>query len=105
MAVRAHCRSSLTRRQSKPSCRGAATNVRTNRTRAGASRNPVADSETRIGKQVSFGFDVTTLRFDAPVFLWLLVIPSVLFVICLWQMGRRRRDVRNFSQRRTLLIR
>ncbi len=40
-----------------------------------------------------------SLRFGAPLYLWLLVVPGLLFLAWGWQALRRRRDVRTFRQR------
>ena len=49
--------------------------------------------------------DFSTVRFEEPQYLWLLVAPAVLLVVWLWQAGRRRGDVHRFTRHRTLPVR
>src|SRR4029453_4498892 len=49
--------------------------------------------------------DFSTVRFEEPQYLWLLVAPAVLLVVWFWQTGRRRGDVHRFAQHRTLPVR
>lgn len=46
--------------------------------------------------------DLSNLRFAAPGFLPLLVVPALLFVLWVWQAARRRRDVRQMRRHRRL---
>jgi Ca-activated chloride channel family protein len=46
--------------------------------------------------------DLETIRFGEPVFLWLLIVPAVLFGLWMWQLGTRRRDARQYRVHRTL---
>src|SRR5881227_1086253 len=50
-------------------------------------------------------FDVSTLRFAQPEYLWLLIVPGVLVVIWVWQLTARRRDARRYRQHRRLPVR
>jgi len=43
--------------------------------------------------------DTETLRFGAPLFLWLLTVPAGLLLLWTWQLLRRRRDGRAYRQR------
>ena len=45
------------------------------------------------------------LRFEEPLYLWLLIAPAVLGLLWVWQLGRRRRDLRVSQQRRTVPVR
>ena len=49
--------------------------------------------------------DFTTVRFEDPQFLWLLLAPAVLLVLWFWQAARRRGDARRYAHRRTLPVR
>ncbi len=49
--------------------------------------------------------DVETLRFGEPLYLWLLVVPALLFVLWCWQVVRRRIDARKFRASRVLPVR
>src|SRR4051812_30864709 len=49
--------------------------------------------------------DLSTVRFDEPRFLWLLIAPAILLGLWVWQAGRRRGDAHRFSHRRTLPVR
>jgi Ca-activated chloride channel family protein len=49
--------------------------------------------------------DFDTLRFAAPIFLWLLVVPAVLLGLWGWRVYRRRADVRRLRSERTLPVR
>ena len=51
------------------------------------------------------GVDVNSIRFAEPLYLWLLILPSVLLVVWVWQLSRRRRDARRFRQHRRLPVR
>src|SRR6266850_2437393 len=50
-------------------------------------------------------FDVNTLRFAQPEYLWLLIVPGVLVIIWCWQLTARRRDARRYRQHRRLPVR
>jgi len=41
-------------------------------------------------------FDVSSLRFLQPEYLWLLVAPGILLVVWFWQLAARRRDARRY---------
>ena len=49
--------------------------------------------------------DLGQIAFGDPDYLWLLVVPGVLFVVWIWRFVRRRRDNRLLALRRTLPIR
>lgn len=49
--------------------------------------------------------DVGTLRFEAPVMLWLLVVPAALAAVWAWRLARRRADVRRLRTARVLPVR
>ena len=56
------------------------------------------------------GFTVPTVNWEAlefgqPDYLWLLVAPAVLLVVWLWQVMRRRTDIRNYSRHRAVPVR
>jgi Ca-activated chloride channel family protein len=46
-----------------------------------------------------------TVRFAAPEYLWLLIVPGVLLGGWIWQLTARRRDTRRFRQHRRLPVR
>ena len=46
--------------------------------------------------------DLAGLRFNAPVYLPLLIIPALLLVVWFWQAWRRRRDVLQMRAHRRL---
>ena len=48
------------------------------------------------------GVDLSTVRFEAPQTLWLLVAPAFLLCAWVWQLVQRRADARRFAARRTL---
>jgi hypothetical protein len=48
------------------------------------------------------GLDLSALRFDAPRFLPLLVVPAVLLIVWVWQAWRRRNDIYRMRRRREL---
>ena len=52
-----------------------------------------------------FKVDLDTVRFADPGFLWLLIVPAALLFVWAWQLGRRRRDARQFRQHRRLPVR
>jgi len=49
--------------------------------------------------------DFTTVRFEEPQFLWLLLAPAVLLALWFWQAARRRGDAHRYAHRRTLPVR
>ena len=49
--------------------------------------------------------DLKTVRFEEPQYLWLLVVPAVLFVLWFWQAAKRRGDVRQLAHRRLMPVR
>lgn len=49
--------------------------------------------------------DFSTFRFAQPLYLWLLIVPATLFVLWLWQVFRRRADVRRCVRERLLPVR
>jgi Ca-activated chloride channel family protein len=49
--------------------------------------------------------DVETLRFESPVFLWLLVLPAALAALWVWRFVRRRADVHRLKAGRVLPVR
>ena len=49
--------------------------------------------------------DFTTVRFEDPQFLWLLLAPALLLVLWFWQAARRRGDAHRYAHRRTLPVR
>src|SRR4030095_13374873 len=49
--------------------------------------------------------DFTTVRFEDPQFLWLLLAPAVLLVLWVWQAARRRGGPQRSAHRRTLRVR
>lgn len=49
--------------------------------------------------------DPETLRFEAPVLLWLLVVPAALTALWVWRLLRRRADVRRLQHARLLPVR
>ena len=52
-----------------------------------------------------FKIDPDSIRFGDPAYLWLLVVPAVLVLVWAWQLGRRRRDARQYRQHRRLPVR
>jgi len=52
-----------------------------------------------------FKIDLDSIRFGDPAYLWLLIVPVVLLFVWAWQLGRRRRDARQFRQHRRLPVR
>ena len=52
-----------------------------------------------------FKIDLDTIRFGEPAYLWLLIVPAALLFVWAWQLGRRRRDARQFRQHRRLPVR
>src|SRR5215470_11730795 len=46
-----------------------------------------------------------TFRFAEPLYLWLLVVPAVLFAVWFWRLVRRRSDLKRLRARRALPIR
>ena len=50
------------------------------------------------------GVDFSTFSFAEPLYLWLLVVPGTLLVLWLWQVVRRRADVRRFARDRVLPV-
>ena len=49
--------------------------------------------------------DWQALKFGQPDYLWLLVAPSALLVVWLWQVARRRADVRRYLRHRAVPVR
>src|ERR1700730_5264380 len=49
--------------------------------------------------------DLGTVRFDAPHFLWLLLVPALLLLLWFWQTAKHRGDARRFARRRTQPVR
>jgi Ca-activated chloride channel family protein len=49
--------------------------------------------------------DFAQLTFGEPQFLWLLVLPGLLLVLCVWRFAARRADARRVSQARLLPVR
>ncbi len=49
--------------------------------------------------------DFSQITFAEPVFLWLLVIPALLFALWIWRLIRRRMDIRSLARHRTLPVR
>jgi Ca-activated chloride channel homolog len=49
--------------------------------------------------------DFWQLSFGEPQFLWLLVVPGLLLVLCVWRFVTRRADARRLSQSRVLPVR
>ncbi len=52
-----------------------------------------------------FKLDVDSIRFGDPAYLWLLIVPAALLFVWAWQLGRRRRDARQYRQHRRLPVR
>jgi len=50
-------------------------------------------------------FDLSSVRFLQPEYLWLLIAPGVLLIIWFWQLAARRRDARRYRQHRRLPVR
>jgi Ca-activated chloride channel family protein len=50
-------------------------------------------------------FDINTVRFVQPEYLWLLIAPGVLLIVWFWQLTARRRDARRYRQHRRLPVR
>ena len=50
-------------------------------------------------------FDIGTVRFAQPEYLWLLIVPGVLLIVWSWQLTARRRDARRYRQHRRLPVR
>ena len=50
-------------------------------------------------------FDINTVRFLQPEYLWLLIAPGVLLIVWCWQLTARRRDARRYRQHRRLPVR
>jgi Ca-activated chloride channel family protein len=51
------------------------------------------------------GIDVRTIAFGEPVYLWLLVAPGILLGLWIWQVLRRRADIRRSVRDRVLPVR
>jgi len=58
-----------------------------------------------VGPAVLPRFDISTVRFAQPEYLWLLVAPGVLLLVWFWQLTARRRDARRYRQHRRLPVR
>jgi Ca-activated chloride channel family protein len=50
------------------------------------------------------GVDPRTIRAAQPLYLWLLIVPAVLFIVLLWRLARRRADVRRSAAERFLPV-
>lgn len=48
--------------------------------------------------------DFARVTFSEPAFLWLLVVPAILFVLWIWRLTRRRVDLRLLARQRTLPV-
>ena len=48
---------------------------------------------------------VAHVMFAEPIFLWLLIVPALLFVIWVWRLARRRSDIRRLARQRTIPVR
>jgi hypothetical protein len=46
-----------------------------------------------------------SFRFAEPLYLWLLIIPAVLFAVWIWRFVRRRGDLKRLRSRRALPVR
>ena len=46
-----------------------------------------------------------SFRFAEPLYLWLLIIPAVLFAVWIWRFVRRRGDLKRLRARRALPVR
>ncbi len=51
------------------------------------------------------GIDLSSVRFEAPETLWLLVLPAALLVLWMWQLGTRLRDRRRAARARLIPVR
>src|SRR5687767_9493801 len=49
--------------------------------------------------------NLTTFGFADPVYLWLLVVPAVLLLVCGWNMLRRRADAKRCAEAQVLPLR
>ena len=49
--------------------------------------------------------DFSTLSVATPLYLWLLLVPAVLFGLWIWQMARRRADTSRLARTRLLPVR
>jgi Ca-activated chloride channel family protein len=49
--------------------------------------------------------DFAHITFAEPLFLWLLVVPALLAVLWVWQVGKRRADIRRLARARVLPVR
>ena len=49
--------------------------------------------------------DISTLSLGTPLYLWLLLLPAALLVLWIWQVIRRRRDMRRLAHTRMLPVR
>jgi Ca-activated chloride channel homolog len=49
--------------------------------------------------------DVQSLSFETPLYLWLLVLPGVLFAVWGWRVSRRRGDARRLARLRVMPVR
>src|SRR5476651_219710 len=52
-----------------------------------------------------FGIDLSTVRFDAPQTLWLLILPAVFLILWAWQLASRLRDRRRVARTRLIPVR
>ena len=48
--------------------------------------------------------DISTFRFAAPLYLWLLLVPGFLLVLWTWQLARRRSDARRWMSERVVPV-
>ena len=49
--------------------------------------------------------DFERIMFAEPIFLWLLILPALLFVMWVWRVARRRSDIRPLVRQRTIPVR
>ncbi len=49
--------------------------------------------------------DFERIMFAEPIFLWLLIVPALLFVMWVWRLARRRSDIRRLARQRTIPVR
>src|SRR5207247_1911739 len=68
----------------------------------GRTRAPAGQRFAKDRPRVFAGFDVRAVRFDEPMYLWLLVVPAVLFLLWTRRLINRRADASQFTERRRL---